>query len=73
MTAAVKIRFPKKRRRVDIFLLSEEEEEIVGEWHDPCSNQPKVVPLTHPSRFVSENFHRESDVPVETSYLICAV
>lgn len=60
--------FPKKRRRVDIFLSSEEEEEIVGEWHDPRGNQPKIVPFTHPSGFVSENLHIGSDIAVETSY-----
>ncbi|XP_025155495.1 piggyBac transposable element-derived protein 4 [Harpegnathos saltator] len=64
------IRFPKKRRNVDIFLSSEEEEETVGEWHDPRGNQPKIVPFTHPSGFVSENLHVESDISVETSYLL---
>ena len=64
------IRFPKKRRRVDIFLSSEEEEEIVGEWNDPKGNQPKIVAFTHPSGFVSKNLHIESDIPLETSYLL---
>ena len=53
------IRFLKKQHRGDIYLSSEEEEEIVGEWHNPTGNQPQILPFTHPSGFVSENLHIE--------------
>ena len=65
------IRFLKKQHRGDIYLSSEEEEEIVGEWHNPRGNQPQILPFTHPSGFVSENLHIEWDIPVETSYYLC--
>jgi len=60
--------FARKRPRVDVFLSSDEEEEIVGEWHDPRGNQPKMVPFTHTSGFVREHLHIGSDITVETSY-----
>ncbi|XP_014476746.1 PREDICTED: piggyBac transposable element-derived protein 4-like isoform X2 [Dinoponera quadriceps] len=60
--------FAKKRPRVDVFLSSEEEEENVGEWHDPRGNQPNIVPFTHPFGFVSENLHIRSDIAIETCY-----
>ena len=65
-----KIRFPKKRHRADIFLSSEKEEDIVGGWHDPRGNQPKIVLFTHPSGFVSENLYIESDIPRRLSIII---
>ena len=64
------IRFPKKWRKGDIYLSSEEEEAIVGEWHDPRGNHPQIVPFTHPSGFVNENLHIESHIPIGTSYLL---